>query len=374
MSDLRIALSTGVLRVPPTYFALAHAERLRAEYDFCMFTLAADINDPSVRVRVADFAPARSFPFSRRKFLAPFGMPAMARGIERFHPDVIHQHFATWSIPAVAAARRTCAPMLTTVHGYDVRTMLQKPQSVVGKWHQYNVREAQARSARVLAVSNYLATLAVSAGFDPGKLDVHYLGVDTDFWSDPTPSVESEPPIVLFVGALTELKGIWDLVRASRELIRAVEHQLVVIGEGPLREELDIDTKNDRHVTFLGGLDQTQIRSWYARARVMALPTQEYKGSREAAGLVLLESQSCGTPVVAYDSGGTSEMVEAGVSGLLVPEKDVSAMRSALADVLCLGSREYAEMSASARRFAVEERSLEKSSQELRAHYEELAR
>jgi glycosyltransferase involved in cell wall biosynthesis len=74
--------------------------------------------------------------------------------------------------------------------------------------------------------------------------------------------------------------------------------------------------------------------------------------------------------VVAYDSGGTSEMLAPDVSGLLVPEGNTEALAAAVGDILTLGGADYARMRDSARDFAVRERSLAGSCGELLRHYD----
>lgn len=104
----------------------------------------------------------------------------------------------------------------------------------------------------------------------------------------------------------------------------------------------------------------------------MVLPTQESNGWREAAGLVLLEAQACGVPVITYRSGGAPEMLDDGVTGLVVPEKDVTALGDAIRAILTLPTADHGRMSVAARDFVVRERSLAVSARELDAHYRDL--
>jgi glycosyltransferase involved in cell wall biosynthesis len=104
---------------------------------------------------------------------------------------------------------------------------------------------------------------------------------------------------------------------------------------------------------------------------VLVLPTRVNGLAREAAGLVLLEAQACGTPVIAYDSGGTGEMLRDGDTGWLAVEGDISALTSRVGDVLALSDLERAAVGERARRFVVAERSLARSAEELAAIYEE---
>ncbi|WP_347351420.1 glycosyltransferase [Intrasporangium sp.] len=366
---MRIALSKSTLLVPPTYFALAHAVALRDEFDFRFFTLAAMVTDRTVGVPVDDFVPVRRMAFRWRERLIPAAMPVMARAIVRYRPSVIHQHFATWSWPAVRAAHTAGVPLLTTLHGADVFTATRAADTAMRRWHHHNIRLACEQATLMLAVSSYLADVAVTAGFPSDRLQVHYQGIDTDLF---TPGAGPEPARVLFVGSLSEHKGIRDLVRASTRLREQVPHELVVIGDGPLAGGLARAARDLPHVTMCGQLDRAGVLDQMRRASVMVVPSKESGGRREAAGLVLLEAQSCGTPVVAYASGGMPEMVDP-ESGLLVPEGDVDALTHAMSVMLSSDDLARAERGASARRFVIRERSLARSARELSGYYRLLA-
>ncbi|MBB5632667.1 glycosyltransferase involved in cell wall biosynthesis [Cryobacterium mesophilum] len=370
---MRIAVTTGALKVPPTYFVVDHAQRLRTEHEFEVFALVADVSDPAITIPVHGVVPLRGASFERRMPAAPLGIPLLGGRIRRFQPDLIHQHFATWSGPAISAGRKGAKPILTTVHGYDILLARRNNRSLRDRWNLANVANARDHSNRVLAVSEFLAGEAVAAGFDPTRLEVHYQGVDTEYFT-PLPGTQhaDSVPVVAFVGALAERKGIMDLIAASNALIGAVDHRLVIMGGGPLASAIQAEAARTSHIDVLGTLPRAEIRAQLRRATLMALPTQEHDGWREAAGLVLVEAQACGTPVVAYRSGGTPEMVDENRSGLLVAEKDVAALTSAIRDVLALGSEDYLRMRHAAREFAHEHRSLDRSCRELLAHYAEL--
>lgn len=370
---MRIAITTSVLRIPSTYFVVDHAQRLRDRHDFRVFALAARVEDPRITVPIQDFG-LRSLPFGQRMRLAPFSIPALGRAVRAFAPDLVHQHFATWCTPAVSTARSLHSPLITTLHGYDVMLARRPPTSLLERWHHVNIGQAQRHSARFLAVSEYLASVAVTAGFDANRVQVHYQGVDTDFFTpenrDSSDSDAADaPPLVLFVGSLTANKGPFDLVAASRALAATTEHRLVIVGSGPLAARLAAETAADDHIQLVGSADRAGIRQWMRRASVAVLPATEHNGQREAAGLVLLEAQACGTPVVAYASGGTPEMVAPENTGGLVPEGDVLALADGIRTLLALTAAEYASLARSSRDFVVEQRSLGASAEQLATHY-----
>ena len=369
---MKIALTKSSLLIPPTYFAVAHALKMSEEMEFRFFTMAAETAGIPADLPIVDFAPQRHLPFKAREKYLPVVMPRMARAIANYGPDVIHQHFATWSWPAVKASRRRGTPLLTTVHGADVVAAGRQPTSMMARWHKYNLRQSMEQSTRILAVSRYLAGLAVQNGFPAEKIDVHYQGVDTDVFVPGQRNTENPAPVALFIGALNQQKGIAHLITASNELIGTVPHRLVVAGRGPLEEEVAAAAKQNAHITFLGQLDRPGVLQQLQQADVLVAPSRLHNGAREAAGLILLEAQACGTPVIAYNSGGISEMAGPG-SGYLVPEDDIRSLRRRMEDVFRMDRPSMEQLRTAARTFAVTERSLQKSCEELSRHYHQVA-
>lgn len=169
---VKVALTKGTLLVPPTYFALAHAGAM-PEREWRVFTLAARVSDPSVTLPIHEAAPGALSPALPLRVAAQArGLGAMRRAVSSWGPDVIHQHQATWSLPAVGAARETGVPLVVTLHGGDAYPRLGR--GLGAAWNARNRRAAFEGATRLLAVSRYLADVALRAGADAARLSVHY--------------------------------------------------------------------------------------------------------------------------------------------------------------------------------------------------------
>ncbi|MCX8049020.1 MAG: glycosyltransferase [Methylohalobius sp.] len=136
-------------------------------------------------------------------------------------------------------------------------------------------------------------------------------------------------PVLMGIGRLAEQKGFERLIRAHAALrAQGLDHHLVILGEGPKRQELEaeIGRLDVQDTAFLPG-QVSNVHDWLAHATVFALCSR-YEGF----ALVLLEALACGVPCVAMDCpAGPREILEDGWAGLLTPDGDELAFQEALA-------------------------------------------
>ena len=125
---------------------------------------------------------------------------------------------------------------------------------------------------------------------------------------------EDEPPFVLFAGRLSPEKGVLELVEAANGI------PLVVVGDGPLREQVP---------GARGFVAHDELLRLYGRAAVVAVPSY-----REGFGVVCAEAMAHARPVVASAVGGLLDLVADGETGIHVPAGDVPALRAALERLL----------------------------------------
>ena len=133
------------------------------------------------------------------------------------------------------------------------------------------------------------------------------------------------------VGRLDEIKGFRHLVDACQLLAsRSVPFQCHVIGEGPLRDELQgrIDAAGlTGRVTLLGARKQEEVRGFLGRASMFVLPSVvTSRGDRDGIPVALMEAMAVGLPVVSTRVSGIPELVDHGRSGLLAEPGDASGL------------------------------------------------
>jgi len=145
--------------------------------------------------------------------------------------------------------------------------------------------------------------------------------------SDPARSNE-----LLFVGQFEEHKGI-DYLIAAFDLVLDPRARLALVGNGSLEADLRQRVATDPRIAVEGHIAQNQMQGRYGRARGLVLPSVTTSKYREAWGLVVNEAMHAGLPVVASDAVGAAAggLVEDGVTGFVVPERDPVALAAAIA-------------------------------------------
>jgi glycosyltransferase involved in cell wall biosynthesis len=248
----------------------------------------------------------------------------LVKKLRVLRPELLHAHFGADGLRALPLARRLHIPLIVTFHGTDA-TCTEIGNMKVNYGHRrYLARksELQTGADRVIAVSEFVRSKLLAQGFPEDKVMLHYIGIDTKFFS---PQVESSEPIVLFAGRLTERKGLDYLIRAMAEVQNEFQDlELVILGDGPERAKLEIQAKSSlRKYRFMGAQSPEEVRNWMNRAQIFAAPSIRQKsGEEEGFGMVYIEAQAMKKPVVSFRSGGIVEAVEHGVTGFLAPERE----------------------------------------------------
>jgi glycosyltransferase involved in cell wall biosynthesis len=260
--------------------------------------------------------------------------------VKRFNPTLIHAHFGVEGVYAMELAKALKIPLVTTFHGFDATTstknlLLSKKPS----WINYVLfrKQLAKRGDIFICVSNYIRERVVKMGFSEDRTITHYIGIDTHTIKPIKEKIDV--PYILHVARLVEKKGTKYLIRAfSLVLQKHKDAELVIIGDGPLRSELETLTKSlnvENKVHFMGIQPHSVVMEWMKKAKIFCLPSVTARsGDSEGLGMVLLEAAALGVPCVATDHGGIPEAVIDGETGYLVPERAVGELAERLSYLL----------------------------------------
>ena len=250
-------------------------------------------------------------------------------------PDIVHNHMYRAEIVGTRAAlvageRLGRRPyVVTTVHSSRIRTTEDRS----------TVRALTPSMDRLIAVSQSIVRKIADERGGLAPVSLIYNGVDLDRYEhqEPCCTLREEygmAPNAQIVGVVARLepeKGHPTLLEAWPAVLRSCpEAYLLIVGEGSRRDQLEHQAKDLRighRVVFTGRRDD--VPAVTAALDVAVLPSY-----REAQGLTILEAMALTRPVVASNVGGIPEMIQDGVTGLLVPPHDADALTTAIVRLL----------------------------------------
>jgi glycogen(starch) synthase len=264
-----------------------------------------------------------AIPFARRTGRAPLDFSLQLNRypqiLLRAAPDVIHAHGGPGG---VLLWKTLGAPLVYTAH----HTYRQAHRRGSLKRMLDGVEARSYRgAAMVLPVSRSTANALLEMRIPASRIEIVSNGVDA---VDLT-GIEHEDGRVLFVSRMEREKGALDAISLLQALTEANQQvQGVMVGGGSLAPDVQrAADSSDGRIDYLGALDREALNREYARAAVVVMPSRF-----EGLGMVALEAQAAGTPVVGYDVDGLRDAV--GVGGVLAPAGDLAALRAAIEALL----------------------------------------
>jgi colanic acid/amylovoran biosynthesis glycosyltransferase len=264
----------------------------------------------------------------RRSFSYPILF--MALEVFRARPDVIHVHYGHNGNLLVPLKRiKPTLPFLAMFHGHDVRLGTEGGPAFY--------TDLFATADLILVNSQHTRRALLDQGAEPQKTRVHSVGIELSKFPFRSGLPKRESPCfrILTVSRLHEDKGVTDAIYAVSQLVSNFPSETIeyrIAGNGPLQEPLRLLVRElglSSQVTFLGAMDQSAVSSQMQEADIFLLTS-----IHEGLGMVLLEAQAVGLPIVATETGGIPEAVVPGRSALLVPPQDPQAAAAALAECL----------------------------------------
>lgn len=244
--------------------------------------------------------------------------------------DVIDAHyFYPDGVAAALLGRWLDKPVVITGRGTDLNLIPQY------RLPRRQIRWAAARATAIATVSESLRSVLTELGVPESKTRTLRNGVDLEVFAliDDRAQLRAElgvtGTLILTVGNLIELKGHHLVIKALRNLPE--DFELRIAGDGPMRaflQQIACDYGVGNRVHFLGRLDRPALVKVYNAADLLVLAS-----SREGMANVLLESMSCGTPVLTTKVGGSPEVVNDCVGGFVL-ERNPDALAVGIKRVL----------------------------------------
>ena len=252
------------------------------------------------------------------------------RILSKERPDIVHTHIATGLSPSIFSAIKAMGyPHVHTLHGYNLITpnMMKMRSSLVHKTYTKFMRLMTKSIDVVISPSKFMMQQHQKLGFfnNARKLIIPH-GVKS---INQHPHKDYEVLHILYVGQLSKHKGLHILIRAFRKLSQT-NVRLHIVGHGSLAGEVSQLTSHDSRVTFHSYVTEGQLRDLYSKASLLVVPSIWF----EPFGLVIIESFSFGTPVLASAIGAIPELVKDGYNGILFKPGDVKSLSLAMEIVL----------------------------------------
>jgi len=253
--------------------------------------------------------------------------------LENTDARLLHIYFGHIAVHLLPLIRAWKNQSIVSFHGADVMVDMNKPA------YREATRQMLDVVKLVLVRSESLRHAVADLGCDEKKIEVQPTGIPLEEFpfrerSFPSSDGGSEWRFVQ-AGRLIEKKGLPVTLRAFASFLKRYPNAaLTIAGEGPLLghlRELARELKIANRVTFTGFMSQEQLRVLYYGSHIFLHPSETGPdGNQEGIPNAMLEAMASGLPVFATEHGGIPEAIEHGMSGVLVPERDVEELAWAL--------------------------------------------
>ena len=249
--------------------------------------------------------------------------PALRVLLRRLRPDLLHAHYASGYGSLAGFVR--WRPTLLSVWGADVYEFPRR-----GALPRALLLRNLHRADRLASTSKSMAAQVRRLWPAAGAIDITPFGVDTGLFV-PAPR-STQGFVVGTVKTLAPKYGIDTLLQAFA-LARGrlpPQAELLIVGDGPERDALAALARQlgvQGQLRWVGAVEHAQVPSWLQQ---MDLYVAASRDDSESFGVAVVEASACALPVIVSDAGGLPEVVEHGVTGLVVPREDAAALAEAI--------------------------------------------
>ena len=208
-------------------------------------------------------------------------------------------------------------PYVCFIHGEDINVAMTSRELRI------LTGSVLANSRRLIANSSYTKGLLMNDWkVHESKIEMIHPGVDTSYFVPPTQELDRPTTwqgkfVILTVGRLQQRKG-HDMVLRAIAMLKTTFPELLYVIAGQGEEQLTHELGVADITEFVGAIDDESLRSLYRNCDLFVLANRSIGNDVEGFGMVLVEAQSCGKPVIAGKSGGTSDTMDIGESGFVI--------------------------------------------------------
>ena len=282
--------------------------------------------------------------------------------------DLVHCHFGYNGL--IGAMLRDIGAIqgkvVTTFHGIDMTTYLKKEgEQAYDLLFQFgNI---------FLPISELWKRRLIELGCK-GDIIVHRMGIDCNKFSFNARKLRINGVVeIVTIARLAEKKGVEYAIRAVAKLPNSKTNlNYTIVGDGPLKESLQQLIQElgvDNIVTLVGWKQQQEVIEIINNSDIMLAPSvTSQDGDREGIPVAFMETMAMGLPIISTDYSGIPELIENGVSGFLVPERDVDALAEKL-NYLIEHPEVWSKMGAAGRAFVEKHYNIDKLNDKLVAIY-----
>lgn len=254
-----------------------------------------------------DFIPSRNIVSKynlRSLYLIPFFNSTYReakKAIKEYSPDVVHAlHIREW--PALVAAK-----------GFDIPTVVSTHAAELSE--KQIVKTAITTSDAVHSVSKFTGSL-INRDHNVESDAIIHPSIDLKYYQ-PDPGKETYSGCVFSISRFVERKNLGTIIDAWQMIGDKIKtnRNLVIAGDGPLRRSIESKTENMPNVTILGRIEEYEKRDWLQQSDLFVLPASGSGYNVEGFGIVFIEAQAAGTPVIGSSIGGVPEAIgDAGIN------------------------------------------------------------
>ncbi|KND49154.1 MAG: Glycosyltransferase [Parcubacteria bacterium C7867-008] len=246
--------------------------------------------------------------------------------------DLIHCFVEPYAPFAMYLSRLLHIPFFITVHGsYAVRTL-------GNDWFGMMQRHAYRAAAKIFCVSTYTQT-ALLKRIDVTNTEVIPNGINSSVFKKRIRT--SNKQIILGVGALKKRKGFHLVIDAMPEVLRAIpDATYYLVGDDSNKEYVGMLQQRiaelglTHSVQICGQLSEEKLHELYSEAALFVLTSVSTENDFEGFGLVFLEANAVGIPVIGMKGSGAEQAIKDGYSGLLIEENNVTDLSAKIVQVL----------------------------------------